>query len=143
MSVCDRTCADCVFRSKLNFHGIICNYLAVMGRRRGCPAGKGCLRKVKGPKRESLDARLYKIPPNLERKAMPPPPAQIVPEKTEAEKAAELEKIAERKRKKAEYHREWAKKNREKVRAYQRERWRKKREAEGAGTTNREGKDRG
>ena len=75
MSRRDENCRDCVFRTTLNFYGInwiICNYLGVMGRRRGCPPGKDCLRKIRGPKRESLDSRLYRMPPNPERKMLPP-----------------------------------------------------------------------
>ena len=157
MSVCDKNCWDCVFRTTLSFYGIVCNFLGVMGRRRECPAGKDCEQKIAGKKRESLEARLYKMPPNPERKAsslssgMPGigPEAQYpkdsggtsspnrsggsdlgTKEEEEKIKAEEAARIAEKKRKKAEYHREWAKKNREKVLAYQRERWRKKRETE-------------
>jgi hypothetical protein len=71
MSRCDENCRDCVFHTTLSFYGIICNYLGVMGRRRGCPPGKDCLRKIRGPKRESLDSRLYKMPPSSSSSGMP------------------------------------------------------------------------
>ena len=104
-----------------------------MGRRRGCPAGKDCQEKIQGPKRESLEARLYRLPPNPERKAAPAggtgvpssaPSGHLPP--GEGKDAEEAARIAEKKRKKAEQHRAWVARNREHLREYQKEYRRKK-----------------
>ncbi len=141
MSVCDKNCWDCVFRTTLSFYGIVCNYLGVMGRRRGCPPGKECQEKIRGPKRESLEARLYRMPPNPEKKAeeetLTPSVACGASSLREGAKTAEEEKakaeeaarIAEKKRKKAEQHRAWVARNREHLREYQQE-YRKKKAGE-------------
>lgn len=156
MSRRDENCRDCVFRTTLNFYGIICNYLGVMGRRRGCPPGKGCLRKIRGPKRDSLDARLYKMPPSSSSSGMSGigPKAQYPKDsggtsspnrssgsdlgtknaEEEKAKAEEAARIAEKKRKKAEWHRAWVARNREHLREYQQERRRKAKETAERGT---------
>ena len=156
MSVCDKNCWDCVFRTTLSFYGIVCNFLGVMGRRRGCPAGKDCQEKIKGKKRESLEARLYKMPPSSSSSGMSGigPKAQYPKDsggtsspnrsrgsdlgtkdaEEEKAKAEEAARIAEKKRKKAEQHRAWVARNREHLREYQQEYRRKKMEAAERGT---------
>ena len=162
MSVCDKNCWDCGFRTTLSFYGIVCNYLGVMGRRRGCPAGKDCQEKIRGPKRESLEARLYRLPPSSSSSGMSGigPKAQYPkdsggtsspnlsggsdlgtkdaeddlstaarsPSPEGEAKAEEEERIAEKKRKKAEQHRAWVARNREHLREYQQEYRKKKME---------------
>lgn len=47
--VCDRYCKGCVYNAEIN--GIprgYCNYIFVERKRRPCPAGRGCVVKVKG-----------------------------------------------------------------------------------------------
>ena len=63
MSICDENCRDCVFHAWMGFR-LICNFLGVMGRRRGCPAGAGCTEKIVGTARQSIEAMVYRIPPN-------------------------------------------------------------------------------
>jgi len=147
MSVCDENCRDCAYRAWMGFR-LSCKVLGVTGRRRGCPAGTGCTEKIAGEARQSIEAMVYKLPPSSLSAGMPGDGSRCLPqppvgdsalpegagdgEAKRRKKALTAEEIAERKRKKAEYHRKWAARNREKVLAYQRERWRRKREAEPA-----------
>lgn len=162
MSVCDENCRDCVFRAWMRFR-LICNFLGVMGRRRGCPAGVGCAEKIVGEARQSLETRLYRLPPNPEKKAAPAggtgdpssapsghltarppqaagplartdPPGEGKDAEEEKAKAEEAARIAEKKRKKAEQHRAWVARNREHLREYQQEYRRKAKEAAERGT---------
>lgn len=109
MSVCDETCRPCVY------HGtaaglITCDHLLITGERRGCPAGKGCIRRKKGRRERSIDALVYLSPPKSRRE---------LPDKTP-------EELAERKRRKNEWRKAWYARNREKLNAQRRE-WRKSR----------------
>ena len=70
MSVCDDNCRDCVFHAWMGFR-LICNFLGVMGRRRGCPAGAGCAEKIVGEARQSIEALVYKLPPSSLSAGMP------------------------------------------------------------------------
>jgi len=178
MSVCDDNCRDCVFHAWMGFR-LICNFLGVMGRRRGCPAGAGCAEKIVGeaaslsagmpgigPKAQYPEDSGETSSPNRSRgfdlgtgdvPSSAPAGDSSLPEETGKETKAKkrkkkltAEEIAERKRKKAEYHREWAKKNRQHVLEYQRQRRKKKRETEERIATSaapprndEEGKDRG
>ena len=38
----DSTCRGCVYRAGINASSMICNYYLDTGKRRPCPAGKGC-----------------------------------------------------------------------------------------------------
>lgn len=121
MSQCDWTCLSCVFRYRLKMYGVICNYIGVTGHMRGCSAGKGCDRKIRGDKLDGLDALLYHMIPAVrkqQKKPQKPPPPPPTPEE-----------IAEKRRKNTEKHRRWVERNREHVRDYQRERRKKAREA--------------
>jgi hypothetical protein len=39
---------------------VTCDYILVTGNRRGCPAGEGCERYIKGERAPSIDQQLYK-----------------------------------------------------------------------------------
>lgn len=133
-SVCDEICRHCIFHATVTGGMIVCDYLLVMGRRRGCEAGKNCTQRINGKKAPSLDSRLYRLPPNPEREGgnglqrlcaprndggtgetSPPPAGGPHPISGEAEKAAE------RKRRKAERRKIWYAKNRERMMEYQRQ----------------------
>jgi hypothetical protein len=74
MSVCDYTCRQCIYFSQAGSFPC-CNYLLVAGHRRGCPAGKGCERRIRGKRVPSIDALTFRAPPNMEKpKAEPKKP---------------------------------------------------------------------
>lgn len=154
-SVCDESCRHCIFHATVTGGMIVCDYLLVMGRRRGCEAGKNCTQRINGKKAPSLDSRLYRLPPNPERETGVPAAALRAPSSGEGMAAAARtgdagspsrcatapsrrgpedgenpeEKIAERKRRKAEYNKRWAAKNRERLLEYQRQYRARKKEA--------------
>lgn len=53
--VCDTKCRSCMYASTLGNMSVVCNYLLVTGNRRGCPAGKGCERYIKGKHAIAID----------------------------------------------------------------------------------------
>lgn len=56
--VCDETCGGCIFRGWLN--GMtICDFIGLTGRRRGCPAGKDCTRRIVGLKGRSISQLIF------------------------------------------------------------------------------------
>ena len=57
MSLCDDTCRPCIYSGVLT-EGVCCNYILITGNRRGCPAGKGCERRVVGDRRMTIDAAI-------------------------------------------------------------------------------------
>jgi len=146
-SVCDESCRNCIFHATVTGGMIVCDYLLVMGHRRGCEAGKNCRQRINGKKAPSLDSRLYRLPPNPERETGVPAaalraiasgdgmaaaagdpssaPSGHLPQgegKTmEPSPSGKEEKAAERKRRKAEYQKRWAAKNRERLLEYQRQ----------------------
>ena len=79
MSVCDSTCRPCIYHATVTGGMIVCDYLLVMGRRRGCEAGKNCRQRINGKKAPSLDSRLYRLPPNPERETGVPAAALRAP----------------------------------------------------------------
>ena len=60
MSVCDKTCKPCIYSSVMSTWGVSCNYILVTGNRRGCPAGKGCERRIVGKKQNSIDGLIFR-----------------------------------------------------------------------------------
>lgn len=61
MSVCDSTCRSCIYSSTVSeTEPVTCDYILVTGNRRGCPAGEGCERYIKGDRAPSIDQQLYK-----------------------------------------------------------------------------------
>lgn len=50
----DRRCKTCVYHSSVD-NIIICEYILVTGHRRGCRAGVGCLRYIKGDNRNRYE----------------------------------------------------------------------------------------
>ncbi len=61
MSVCDKTCRSCIYSSTVSeTEPVTCDYILVTGNRRGCPAGEGCERYIKGERAPSIDQQLYK-----------------------------------------------------------------------------------
>ncbi len=61
MSVCDKTCRSCIYSSTVSeTEPVTCDYILVTGNRRGCPAGKGCERYIKGARAASIDQQLYR-----------------------------------------------------------------------------------
>ena len=81
-SVCDETCRGCVFRGSTGVT-ITCDHILITGRRRGCPAGAGCTRRLEGTARSmSIDARTFRLAPGA---AAPPPDAagaSVLPKRT-------------------------------------------------------------
>lgn len=62
MSVCDETCRACVYYGSAGSYRT-CDHLLITGTVRGCPAGKGCIRRTVGKKIASLDERVFQLPP--------------------------------------------------------------------------------
>ena len=60
MSICDATCKPCIYSSVMSTWGVSCNYILVTGNRRGCPAGKGCERRIVGKKQYSIDGLIFR-----------------------------------------------------------------------------------
>lgn len=56
--VCDETCRKCIFRSWLH-SWTICDFIGITGQRRGCPAGKGCTRRIVGNKGKSISQLIF------------------------------------------------------------------------------------
>ncbi|MBR4702326.1 MAG: hypothetical protein IKO91_00635 [Oscillospiraceae bacterium] len=56
--VCDDTCKGCIFRSWLH-SWTICDFIGITGYRRGCPAGKGCTRRIVGDKGRSISQLIF------------------------------------------------------------------------------------
>ena len=61
MSLCDSYCEPCVY-SRVNdqFGLTICNYINVVGVSRGCPAGKGCDKRVIGEKKRTIESYVFR-----------------------------------------------------------------------------------
>ena len=51
-----RECNGCQYRGKTGSGDVTCDFMFLTGVPRGCPAGKGCTRKVTGkkPKRRNV-----------------------------------------------------------------------------------------
>ena len=163
MSVCDSTCRPCIYHATVTGGALVCDYLLVMGRRRGCPAGKGCTERIAGKKAPSLDSRLYRLPPNPERGTpssgasrhlprgeataaagrgtgvpssapsghLPPGegrPSSALRAPSPGGRREMEEKIAEQKRRKAEWRKGWYARNKDRLMEYQREYRARKRE---------------
>ena len=140
-SVCDESCRHCIFHATVTGGMIVCDYLLVMGRRRGCEAGANCRQRINGKKAPSLDSRLYRLPPNPERGtgriatapegprndggrgtgAQAPPPLRGAPSRRGPTDE-------EQKRRKAEWRRGWYARNKDRLMEYQREYRARKRE---------------
>lgn len=60
MSVCDKTCIGCIYCAVLSGGDLTCDYLLVTHNRRGCPAGKGCERRISGTKALTIDQQIYR-----------------------------------------------------------------------------------
>lgn len=56
--VCDDTCRKCIFRRWLH-SWTICDFIGITGHRRGCPAGKGCTRRIVGDKGRSISQLIF------------------------------------------------------------------------------------
>ena len=60
MSLCDSTCKPCIYSGVMSTWGIACNYILITGNRRGCPAGKGCERRIVGKKpAQSIESQIF------------------------------------------------------------------------------------
>ncbi|MBP5729540.1 MAG: AsnC family protein [Clostridia bacterium] len=66
--VCDIKCRSCMYASTLSNMSVVCNYLLITGNRRGCPAGKGCERYIKGDHAISIDNSIRKAKPKPKNK---------------------------------------------------------------------------
>lgn len=119
MARCDEFCRPCAYRGQAT-GGLCCDYLLITGNRRGCPPGTGCTQRVKGKQLDSLESRLFRGRPGRPKAA---------PTARQAVEAAMKE--AERKRRKAEYNREWRARHRERVKQYEEERRQRIREERG------------
>lgn len=60
MSVCDKTCRGCIYCAVLSGGDLTCDYLLVTHNIRGCPAGKGCERRISGKKALTIDQQIYR-----------------------------------------------------------------------------------
>lgn len=77
--VCDDTCRMCVFRGYLSQTGIICDFFGKTGQRRGCPAGRGCIRRMTGDKLRSVEQLIF-LGKAEEKKRGRPRSEQLTPE---------------------------------------------------------------
>lgn len=91
LSVCDKSCRGCIYCSVLSGGEETCDYILVTHNRRGCPAGKGCERRISGTKALTIDQQIYRgrVSKNLAKlaEAGELPPAEM--EKYLAEQQAE------------------------------------------------------
>ncbi len=95
MSVCDKTCRSCIYSSTVSETGpVTCDYILVTGNRRGCPAGKGCERYIKGERAPSVDQQLYSGR-KAEKKEPKEKPKEQKPRKKKARTPAQLAKKRE------------------------------------------------
>ena len=85
MSLCDGHCRFCIYASVLSNNSVICQYLLVTGNRRGCEAGEGCERYIKGVRLSTIDNSIF-------RGAPPPPPKPKKPRDREEERRKYMEK---------------------------------------------------
>lgn len=59
MSQCDKTCEPCAYVCTITGGGLVCNYMLVTGARRGCSAGAGCDKFLRGARKSSIDSKIY------------------------------------------------------------------------------------
>lgn len=43
----DRYCAGCIYRVRITDSMFFCSYIFRTGKARGCPAGKGCTKRIR------------------------------------------------------------------------------------------------
>lgn len=61
MSLCDSYCEPCIYsRTNDQFGLTTCNYINVVGVSRGCPAGKGCDKRVIGEKKKTIESFIFR-----------------------------------------------------------------------------------
>ena len=58
--LCDSYCKPCVYSRMDTHHNLIhCDYIGITGHSRGCPAGKGCVMRVEGEKKQSIPMMIF------------------------------------------------------------------------------------
>lgn len=62
MSICDKSCVKCAYFSHAGSYET-CDFFLITRERRGCPAGKDCVRRTAGEKIISIDQRSFLRPP--------------------------------------------------------------------------------
>ena len=98
--VCDDTCRKCIFRSWLH-SWTICDFIGITGQRRGCPAGKGCTRRIVGDKGRSISQLIFlgqaeAVQSAARKRGRPPgpkPPQEEMRERQKRYKADSRERI--------------------------------------------------
>lgn len=61
MSLCDSYCEPCVYSRVNDQYGLtLCNYIIITGKRRGCPAGKGCDKRIIGEKKRTIESIIFR-----------------------------------------------------------------------------------
>lgn len=94
--VVDAYCKDCQYLGGTSA-GKCCNYMEIVGQRRGCPAGKGCNRRKKGA-RKRLPGEKITLPGSNLRFNKPKEQKPEKPPETEEERAIRLKATSEKRK---------------------------------------------